>query len=229
MNRTLLRFALQSSLVLHELAGLHVEGREGLVHEQDARVQDEHLREGHALSHAAGELVGIAVAEAVEAHAGEPGLALFPGGGPVLAAELEPGDHVVEGAAPRHEGFGLEHVAGVAIDARERLAQHPHRPSRGTQQAGRRVEQRRLAATRGPDDGDELAVGHGEVHVLHGRVAAAALRGELAGDLVEGDGDGHGYLYFAAAFFAKELSKVLSSLMASPALMTDGSNCRSTL
>ena len=37
------------------------------------------------------------------------------------------------------------------------------------------------------------------------------------------------YLYFAAAFFANELSKVFSSLIESPAAITDGSNCLSTL
>ena len=44
-----------------------------------------------------------------------------------------------------------------------------------------------------------------------------------------GGGEGRGHLYLAAAFFAKELSKVCSSLMESPALITEGSNCLSTL
>ena len=38
--------------------------------------------------------------------------------------ELQPGEHVVERAPPRHQRLGLEHVTGVAIDAGKRFAQH---------------------------------------------------------------------------------------------------------
>ena len=135
-------------LVLHERARLHVERRERLVHEEDLRVEDEHLRERDALSHAARELVGVAVAEAGEAHAREPVLALRAGGGPVLAAELEARRHVVEGAAPGHQRLGLEHVAGAAVHARERLAEDPRVARRGPEQSRRDVEERGLAAAR---------------------------------------------------------------------------------
>src|SRR5262249_18539828 len=51
-------------LVLHELARLDVERREGLVHEDDVRVERKRLREAGALAHAAGQLMRIASAEA---------------------------------------------------------------------------------------------------------------------------------------------------------------------
>ena len=68
-HRLLLLGPEREQLVLHQLAGLDVERRERLVHEQDVGVEDERLRQADALSHAARELVRIAVAEAAEADA----------------------------------------------------------------------------------------------------------------------------------------------------------------
>src|SRR5918992_2972616 len=53
--------------LLHESAGLVVEGAEGLVEEEDFRVVGERTRDGGALLHAAGELLGIVILEAGEA------------------------------------------------------------------------------------------------------------------------------------------------------------------
>src|SRR5487761_2263922 len=50
-------------LVFHQLPRLHVERGKWLVHEQDLRIQDEGLRQRHALAHAARQLVRIAPAE----------------------------------------------------------------------------------------------------------------------------------------------------------------------
>ena len=77
MKITLLRFGAPElqQLVFHQLPRLDVERRERLVHEQDLRIEDQHLRERGALAHAARELVRVAVAEAREAHAREPVLA----------------------------------------------------------------------------------------------------------------------------------------------------------
>ena len=74
MNSTDLRFGAPQleQLVFHQLARLDVERGERLVHQQDLRVEDQHLRERDALAHAAGELVRIAVLEAGEADAREP-------------------------------------------------------------------------------------------------------------------------------------------------------------
>src|SRR4051812_21458132 len=56
-------------LVLHELTRLDVERRKGLVHQDDLRVEDQRLCERHALSHATGKLVRIAIAETAQADA----------------------------------------------------------------------------------------------------------------------------------------------------------------
>ena len=61
--------------VAHDLPGLRVERAERLVHQQDFRIADQHLRQPDALALAAREHVRIAVAERAEAHAREPVLA----------------------------------------------------------------------------------------------------------------------------------------------------------
>src|SRR5438128_11942722 len=59
-------------LVLHQIACLHIESAEGLVHQEDRRVDDERLRELRALAHAAGELMWKVVGERREPDAGKP-------------------------------------------------------------------------------------------------------------------------------------------------------------
>ena len=180
-HRLLLLGPEREHLVFHQLARLHVERREGLVHEDDVGIEDERLREADALSHAARELVRIAVAEAAEADAPEPLLRLLLG--PGAAAELEPGGDVLQRRAPRHQAVGLEHVAGAAVDSRERRAEHLDRSAARREQAGGDVEQRALAAAGRADDRDELAGADGERDVAHRGVAAAriGLVGERAG------------------------------------------------
>ena len=121
-HRLLLLGPERQDLVLHQLAGLDVEGRERFVHQDDVGVQDQGLRQADALAHAARELVRVAVAEAAEADALEPGLGLGAGIGD--AAELEPRHHVLRRGAPGHQALGLEHVAGAPVHARERAAEH---------------------------------------------------------------------------------------------------------
>ncbi len=79
-------------LVLHLLPQLPVEGSQGLVHENQGRLEDQRPRQGHALLLAARELLGAAVFEALELHQ------LQDGGGP--AADLVPGQL----APPQGEG-----------------------------------------------------------------------------------------------------------------------------
>jgi hypothetical protein len=62
-NRFAVRRPELEELVLHELARLHIERRERLVHEKDLGIENERLGEGDALFHAPGELVRIAIAK----------------------------------------------------------------------------------------------------------------------------------------------------------------------
>ena len=60
-------------LAAHAEAGQVVEGREGLVHEQQVGVAGQGPRQLHALPHAARELVRVVLLEAVEARSGRAG------------------------------------------------------------------------------------------------------------------------------------------------------------
>ena len=151
-------------LVLHELAGLHVERAERLVHQQDRRLVDQRLGQRDALAHAAGELVGVVVLEAGQA---DP---LDPVAGPVVAPR--PWRHRGSGGrrrrcrarSPGQHGVGLEHVADAVGDAGDRRAvdERPspadggceaRRPARASwtcrSRWGRRRRRTRPAATSG--------------------------------------------------------------------------------
>src|SRR5690242_231249 len=56
-------------VVLHQLPRLDVQRREGLVHQDDLRIEDQRLSQGDALTHAAGELMRIAIAETAQTYA----------------------------------------------------------------------------------------------------------------------------------------------------------------
>ena len=53
-------------MVLHDAPGLRIESTEGLIHQKDARARGKRTRDGHALLHAAGKLVGKGACEAFE-------------------------------------------------------------------------------------------------------------------------------------------------------------------
>ncbi len=100
-------------LVLHQLPRLNVERRKRLVHEQELRIEDQHLRERHALAHSAGELMGVALAKSAEAHALQPGVASLESLFARHAAKFQAGDDILYRISPRHQRLGLEHVACV--------------------------------------------------------------------------------------------------------------------
>ncbi|MEZ5861565.1 MAG: hypothetical protein R3D28_21725 [Geminicoccaceae bacterium] len=76
------------------------------------------------------------------------------------------------------EGIGLEDDADIAV-ARLDLVDHrvveADGPAGGRVEPGEHEERRRLAAARGPENGDELAVLDDEVGGLHGDHVAPGL------------------------------------------------------
>jgi hypothetical protein len=197
-----LRFALsprggarpqRQHFVFHQLAGLDVEGRKGLVHQDDVGVEHQGLCQAGALAHAAAELVGIAVAKATEADAAQPVFGLRTGIWLGDATELQARHHVLQGGAPGHQALGLKHVAGAGVDVVQRLTKNMDRALARREQAGRHIEQRALAATRGPDHAHELTRSYGEIHVFDSGVTLAwvVLADEGAGHVAEFDGGFH--------------------------------------
>jgi ABC-type amino acid transport substrate-binding protein len=108
------------------------------------------------------------------------------------AAKLQPGHHVGQPGAPRHQRVGLEHVAGTPVDAvggDQPLAEHLDRAGRRRQKPGRDVQQGGLAAAGRADHRHELALGDAQRRVGDGRVGFAAVAtGEAAGDVGQRQG-----------------------------------------
>jgi hypothetical protein len=66
-HRLLVALPEAQQLDLHQLAGLRVERAEGLVHEEDRRLDDQCPSEVRALAHSARELVRVAFGELLQA------------------------------------------------------------------------------------------------------------------------------------------------------------------
>src|SRR5437773_6004326 len=180
-------------LVLHQLPRLNVERRKRLVHEQNLRIQYEHLRERDALAHSTGELVGVALAESGEANAVQPGVTPFKSLFPRHAAKFQTGNDIFYGVAPRHERLGMEHLARARVDPAERASEHGYRAGRGLEQSGSDVEQGRLAAARGAHHRNEFTLTDDERGIADGGIALRRIvsRQEGAADTLEREDGGH--------------------------------------
>src|SRR4030095_2101201 len=133
---------------------------EGLVHGQDRRVVGERAGDGHALLHAARQLVRVGAGEALEVdQLQEPARGLGALGrrdAPYLKAEL----HVALRGPPGEElGEVLEDHAAIAAPPVHDLASDPDLAARRLEKAGRDVQERGLAAAAATDDAEELRGG----------------------------------------------------------------------
>jgi hypothetical protein len=77
-------------LLLHELSGLGVERREGLVHEQHRRIDRQRAGDPDSLAHAARELMRVLGLEAVEPDEPNVGLGGLSAACPIPAAPGQP-------------------------------------------------------------------------------------------------------------------------------------------
>ena len=166
--------------IAHDLPGLRVERAERLVHQQDFRIADQHLREADALALAAREHVRIAVAERAQAHARQPGLRPRTRIARRHAGRFQSDGDVLQRRLPGKQRVGLEQVAGLAVERGKRAAEDIDAAARRRDQPGGDVEQRGFAAAGRPHDGDEFAVADVQRRALDRGVAAAA--GEPEGD-----------------------------------------------
>ena len=71
----------------------------------------------------------------------------------------------------------LEYHATVGAGAGDRLSVQPDLAAGGRFEAGQQVQGGRLAATRGPDDGDDLLARDVQVQAVEGQGAAGAASG----------------------------------------------------
>ena len=167
-------------------ADLGVERRQRLVQQQNRRIGRQRPGQRHALLLAAGKLVGITVL-----HTAKPGQfaqLLDPFGDLALgtAPDAERETDVLGDGLGREQGIGLEDEPDLALGRRQAL--DPPAVDRqftriGLGETGDDAQQRRLAATAGADEGDELA--RGDIHrdVVHRGDVAEGLDDALKAQL----------------------------------------------
>ena len=172
-------------------AGVAVEISRRLVGEEDARRVRERAGDRHALLFAAGQLHGEVVQAVAEPDAMQQLARAVGRAG--LAAQLERYLHVLErgergnqleALKDEPDFFATELRALVLAEGRQVGVVEEHLTARRCIKTGEQAEQRRLAAARRPDDGDEGALRDAERDVAqHGQlvVAAAIFFGEVPG------------------------------------------------
>ena len=165
-------------LDLHQVAGLRVERRERLVHQQHVGIGGERAGEADALLHAAGQLVREMALEAGEPdHLDQrlrdlaPRLARH-------ALELEAELDVVLHGAPGQQPELLEHHRAVGAGPGDRLAVHADVAGVRLDQPEQDIEEGALAAAGGADDRQELALADVDVEVLQRAHRPAVRRPE---------------------------------------------------
>ena len=165
---------------------LGVERAERLVEQQHLRLDGEGARERHALALAAGELRRIPIAEVVELHELQQVRHLRRDlrvrrtmrSRPHAQAERD----VLEDRHVTEERVVLKHEADAALadlPAGRILAVEEHAAAIGRLEPRHDAQQRRLAATRRPEQRHQLARAHLEAHVAERREAAEGL-GDVA-------------------------------------------------
>jgi hypothetical protein len=166
----------------HRDTQLGVQVRQRLVHQERLRLAHDRAAHRHALTLAAREHRRLAREQLVQAERARdllhPALAL----GARHAPQLEPVGQVVLDRHVRVQGVVLEHhgdVAPLGLEARDVLAIDQQPALADVLQARDRAQDRRLAASRGAHEHDELAVGDVEVHRVDGLEAVRIALGDL--------------------------------------------------
>ena len=161
-------------LLLQLGAGLGVQGAEGLIHQQHLGVDGIGPGDGHALLHAAGELLGIGLGEALQIHHLQILVGDLLGLLVALALELEAELHVLLHGEPGEQGVLLEHDAAVGAGALHGLAVHQHLALGGALQAADDVEQGGLAAAGGAHHAHKFVLMDVQIHAVQGHHLAVA-------------------------------------------------------
>src|SRR5712692_2201574 len=175
-------------LVAHPGARDLIERTEGLVHEQEGRVEDERARDRDALLHAAGELVRMRLRECAEADERQDLIGAAESLGPRALVQLEPELDVRADRTPRKQRGLLEHEADVlrALRLLRGTTADLDASDRRLDEAADDPEERGLAAAARTDERDELVLADRE-RDLADRFDRGVLRLERLRDAVDDD------------------------------------------
>ena len=139
------------------LGGEHVEGGEGLVHEEHFRLDDQGARKADALPHAAGKLLGIGRLKAVEAHRVEHLHAAVVALGRGDAAGLQRSFDVFKHREPGKERKALEDDGDVDLRVGDGLFVPVDLAGRGAREPGQHAQHGGFAGAGRAQEGDDLA------------------------------------------------------------------------
>jgi len=163
------------------LGGQHVQRREGLVHQEDVRVDHQGAGQADTLTHAAGELLGIGVLETVEADqvdGRERPLSAYLSR---RAFGLQPELYVLLHSQPWEQREALEHHGDRHLAATVGVLGEVHLALGGGDQAGDGAQQGRLARARAAEQAHNLVLAQSQVDLVqHQEVAVAGLAVEVA-------------------------------------------------
>jgi len=178
-------------LEVHLVARHGVQRAEGLVHEENRRIQYQRATQRGPLLHAARELGGVLLGEAGEAGRPQelPGpLAIV---GAPAAGEIHGQEDIVQQPAPAEQHRRLENHAHRG-DGRDHGATfHAGAPRGGGPESRHHPKKGGFPAARGADEGDQLPAAHAERDAAQ-RLDGAARRGIGHADAVELDQHGRG-------------------------------------
>jgi len=158
-------------------AGDLVQGREGLVQQQQARAGDQGAGQGDAHRHAARQLGGPGGLGVGQPDPGQGFDRLGPGLAVRRSGQFQGQGDIGRRAHPGGQGRGLEHHRGLAA---ARGASHGAAGRR--LQPGQQPQGGGLATARRPDQGDDLAGRHGQID----RAQGATATGIIDLDLIQG-------------------------------------------
>jgi hypothetical protein len=111
----------------------HVQRAEGLVHEQQLRLDDQRTRKANTLAHSAGEFFGVGILEAIQTDQVDRRQGAPEALGLCERLCLEPQFHILQHCEPGEEGEGLEYDRHVRVGSRLRGAPKEHLAGRGCQ------------------------------------------------------------------------------------------------
>src|SRR6266478_1837560 len=150
-------------LAAERFGGEHVERGEGLVHEQDFRLDDESTRDANALLHAAGKLFGVGGFKTIESDGVNDAKRALVALDRRHAASFERGFDVFDDGEPGEERETLEDDGDVGRFAAHRLAVPEDAAGGRRSKTGQHAQQGRLAAPRGAEERDDLTRIDGEI------------------------------------------------------------------
>ena len=173
----------RADLPAHLQAQLRVEVGEGLVHEAHGRLRHDGARQRHALLLAARELRGLTIKQRFQAEKTrrprQPVVPLRAGNLPHPEAK----DDVLGDTQMRKQRIALKDHGDAPLRGRQRRHVAPadqDAAGAGDIEPRDQAQGRGLAATGGAEQGEELACGHAEAGVRHGRGLAPEL-----GDVID--------------------------------------------